>query len=266
MKNEIIKIFYNLENILYVGGESTVKENIESTNNEEYINKFINTQIKSVDCKFIITTYDSCHKIPNINFDLKIGDESHHLVGSQYEKTKHAFHKIKSDKTLFMTATEKIIECSSNNKYLDKIIYSMNDETIFGKLIDFKSINWAIENKKISDYNLIILKNTEDEINNIIKSLNLVISYKELFFSAFMALKSIEKYNDLTHLLIYTNKTENSKLVEQYIEDILNLNIINIDKDNYYNKALHSKSNDNFYDRNVEGKVISSAMLVNYKI
>ena len=54
-----------------------------------------------------------------------------------------------------MTATEKVIE---NNK-TNKVIYSMDDENIFGKIIDMKSINWAIENKKITDYNLIILKN-----------------------------------------------------------------------------------------------------------
>jgi predicted helicase len=77
----------------------------------------------------------------------------------------------------------------------------MEDENIFGKIIDIKSINWAIENKKITDYNLVILKNTEDEINNIINGLNLVdnnevknsiIHNKNLFLSAFMSLKSIE--------------------------------------------------------------------------
>ena len=66
-----------------------------------------------------------------------------------------------------MTATEKIIE----NNRTNKIIYSMDDEIIFGKIIDVKTINWAIEHKKITDYNLIILKNTEEEINNTLKSI-----------------------------------------------------------------------------------------------
>ena len=60
-------------------------------------------------------------------------------------------------------------------------------------------------------------------MNTIIKNLNLdnneeVIYHKDLFLSAFMALKSIEKYNDLTHILIYTNKTENAELVKKYID------------------------------------------------
>jgi predicted helicase len=152
-----------------------------------------------------------------------------------------------------MTATEKVVE----NNRTNKVIYSMDDENIFGKVIDIKSINWAIENKKITDYNLIILKNTEDEINNIINSLNLgennevqnsIMHNKDLFLSAFMSLKSIEKYTELTHILIYTNKTENSELVKKYIDVILTLNIININKENYYNKALHSNSKENLND------------------
>lgn len=253
MKNEIMKIYDNHKNILYIGGKIEKNKNytIESTTNDDDINKFINK--KSSKCKFIITTYDSCHKLSNNNFDFKIGDESHHLVGNEFEKTKNSFHKIKSNKSLFMTATEKVIE---NNK-TNKVIYSMDDKNIFGEIIDVKSINWAIENKKITDYNLVILKNTEDEINNIINSLDLgknneiqnsIIHHKDLFLSAFMSLKSIEKYNELTHILIYTNKTENSELVKKYIDVILELNIININKENYYNKALHSNSKKNLND------------------
>ena len=44
----------------------------------------------------------------NYTFDFKIADESHHLVGYNNNITKHSFHQIKSHKTLFMTATEKI--------------------------------------------------------------------------------------------------------------------------------------------------------------
>jgi predicted helicase len=246
MKNEIIKIFNNHENILFVGGE--IDCNVNSTTNKHVIQKFINK--KSSECKFIIATYASCYLLADDNiFDFKIGDEAHHLVcvEKESEKTYEKFHKIKSHKTLFMTATEKIAS---------KIEYTMDNENVFGKYIDVKTIHWAIENKKITDYNLIILKNTEDEIDNIIGSLNLCdkkmkhsISHnKELFLSAFMSLKSIEKYNGLTHILIYTNKIESSVLVEKYINIILQLNVININQENYYNKALCSNSKDNLSD------------------
>ena len=281
MKNEIMRIFNNPKNILYIGGETEKNGNheIESTTNEDNIHNFIN--IKSSESKFLITTYDSCHKLLNINFDFKIGDEAHHLVGSEFDKTKHAFHKIKSNKSLFMTATEKIVK----NNRTNKVIYSMDDKNIFGEVIDVKSINWAIKNKKITDYNLIILKNTEDEINNIINSLNLyenkdiinslnlyenkdIMNHKHLFLSAFMSLKSIEKYNDLTHILIYTNKTENSELVKKYIDIILNLNIINIiniNKENYYNKASHSNSKEKLNDIKLLNGLIKEGEITKFK-
>ena len=270
MKNEIMRIYNNHKNILYIGGETEKNENytIESTTKEDDINKFINK--KSYDCKFLITTYDSCNKLSNNKFDFKIGDEAHHLVGSEFEKTKDSFHKIKSNKSLFMTATEKVVE----NNRTNKIIYSMDDKNIFGEVIDIKSINWAIENKKITDYNLVIVKNTEDEINNIINSLNLgennevqnsIMHHKDLFLSAFMSLKSIEKYNELTHILIYTNKTENSELVKKYIDVILTLNIININKKNYYNKALHSNSKENLNDIKLSDGSIKEGEISKFK-
>ena len=270
MKSEIMRIYNNHKNILYIGGEIEKNENytIESTTKEDDINKFVNK--KSSDCKFLITTYDSCNKLSNNNFDFKIGDEAHHLVGSEFEKTKVSFHKIKSNKSLFMTATEKVVE----NNRTNKIIYSMDDKNIFGEIIDIKSINWAIENKKITDYNLVILKNTEDEINNIINSLNLddnievqnsIMHHKDLFLSAFMSLKSIEKYNELTHILIYTNKTENSELVKKYIDVILTLNIININKENYYNKALHSNSKENLNDIKLSDGSIKEGEISKFK-
>ena len=249
MNNEILKIFNNNALILNIGGDNK-KDN-------ENIEKFINK--KSNSYKFIITTYSSCHLLSNDKyyFDLKIGDESHHLVGTENEITKYSFHKIRSDKTLFMTATEKIITAKSNVN-----VYSMDNEEIFGTIIDNKSINWAIENKKITDYNIIILKNTENEINNIINGLNLkngsisMKKHKDIFLSAFMALKSIERYESVSHILIYTNTTKNSVLIKEYIDILLKLNIFNIDKDNYYNQALHSKSNKKLLDQKLHNDTI----------
>ena len=287
MKNEIMKIFNNSNNILLIGSE------LFATTNEDKIKQFINGENSDIngkdsningkdsningkdsninECKFIITTYVSSYLLSNnYMFDLKIGDEAHHLVGTESEKTKESFHKIKSNKTLFMTATEKVIENNKSNK----VLYSMDDKEIFGERIDEKSICWAIEHKKITDYYLIILKNTENEIDNIINSLNLdndpeikssIIDHKDLFLSAFMSLKSIEKYSDLTHILIYTNKTENSELVKKYVDIILELNIININKENYYNKSLHSNSKENLYDIELSDKSIKEGEITKFK-
>lgn len=245
--NEILKIFPNKSNILFVGGDS--RDNIEATTDKNKIIDFINDN-NNGQPKFVITTYHSCYLLTdlNITFDFKIGDEAHHLVGLDKEELKgfRLFHKIKSNKSLFMTATEKTFETQFNKEPL----YSMNDESIFGKYIDVKSVHWAIENKKIADYNILVLKNTECEVSNIINNLKLDISNKELFISCYMTLKSMDKYKGLTHILLYTTTIDDADQASKYIEAILSADVISIIKENIYYNSIHSKS-DNDFDNEV---------------
>jgi superfamily II DNA or RNA helicase len=230
MINEIIKIFPEIK-ILCIGTKKMFN-NITFTTNKNNIKFFIETNNNF----FIITTYTSCYLLTSYNFDFKIGDEAHHLVGNITDKEKGylKFHDIISSNTLFMTATEKTDDESN---------YSM-DNDMFGKIIDRKSIYWAIENKKITDYHLMVFRNTESEIQHIINNLKIEIKNNELFMSAFMSLISLEKYDDLTHILIYTNTTYNSDLVKLYIDRIVESGILkNINYNNIYNKSLHCKEN-----------------------
>lgn len=237
---EILKIFPNKNNILLVGGDE--ENGIKSASSGEEIIAFLNNNIiLTTEPKFVISTYHSCHLLVDrdISVDFKIGDEAHHLVGIEREEERgfRLFHKITSKKSLFMTATEKTIETRANRE-----TYSMEDETAFGKYIDIKSVYWAIENKKITDYNIVILKNTEDEVDNIIISLRVNVSNKELFMSCYMCLKSFELYKDLSHVLLYTNTIDDADLATKYIAELLELDIVSIKKDDIYNNALHSKN------------------------
>lgn len=240
---EILKIYPLTKNILCVGGDSDC-----STTNTSRIKSFI--QAKSNDPLFVITTYSSCYLLLDCNFDFIIGDEAHHLVGIDDEtKSYKQFHNIRRNKALFMTATEKNIGA----KY-DQIVYSMDDESLFGQYIDTKSVCWAIENKKITDYDLLILSNTETEIDVVIRQLGIINANKDLFMATFMALKSIEKYSDLTHILLCCNKTESADKVLEYANIILDKQILSIDRKDIYCESLHSNKKINIdpYDSNSE--------------
>lgn len=190
---------------------------------------------------FVITTYDSCSKLVGLHFDMKIGDECHHLTGIERENDGYLrFHDIISNKSLFMTATKKIVDTTNDNK-----VFSMDHEEIFGKCIDEKSVKWAIDNKVITDYKVVVIKATENTIDDIIGDLDIQLDDKtvEIFISAYMTLKSINSYDDLSHVLCYTNTTEHAELMQTFIDILLNKGIFpSLDKNEFYNKALHSGS------------------------
>lgn len=226
--NQSLLLFYKKENIYINGG------NIINTNE---IKLFIKN--KNINMKIIITTYKSAKYFNNYIFDLKIADEAHHLTGNNIIYNK--FHLIQSYKTLFMTATEKIIDINNDNNIL-----TMNDKNIFGEYIDIKNIKWAINNNKITDYNILLLSNTINDINIIINFLQLNIKNKELFLAAFMTLKAINQFENITHILIYTNKIKHCKLIIDYIIILLNSNLfINLNKNDFYYKSLDSSINKN---------------------
>ena len=239
-KESILSIFKKKEYIFVIGsGEN------RSTNFKE-IDQFLN---RSQKYHFIITTYHSCFLLNNdkYKFDFKIGDEAHHLASSKINLEDHGtflqFHNIKSSYTLFMTATEKMLENKSSNK----ILYSMDDSKIFGNYLDTKSIKWATENKYITDYQVLILHNNISFINHLLEILEIpfIDVNKQLFLSAYMALKSLISYSDLSHVLIYCNTTEKSDLVNEYIHKLIEFNIFPTLKDSIYYKSLHSNGSQN---------------------
>lgn len=191
---------------------------------------------------FVITTYASCSKLVGLHFDMKIGDECHHLTGIEHENDGYLrFHDIGSNKSLFMTATKKIVDTTNGNT-----AFSMDDEDIFGNCIDEKSVKWAIDNKVITDYKVVVLKATGNNIDDIIGDLDIQLHDKnvEIFISAYMTLKSMASYDGLTHVLCYTNTTTHAEQMQKFIDILLDKGIfLSLDKNEFYNKALHNGSN-----------------------
>jgi superfamily II DNA or RNA helicase len=217
-------------------------------------NMYLLNNMKSRNTNIVLTTYHSSNKLVakckllNFTFDIKIGDEAHHLVTNKKDVSKNTFdkfHLIPSDYSLFMTATTKTLE-----NFETTSCYNMYDETIYGDIIDSKSVKWAIDNEKITDYNIICIYNEDNYLETLIDKINLdtlcskdyTFNKKELFMSAYFALKSL---NDglVSHILIYANKCQSALIIRKIVDILINMNIF----DNINNSILENKSN--FYNR-----------------
>ena len=143
---------------------STLDLPFESTTNEKTIKDFI---IKNKSNFFIISTYNSSHKISKISkelkfkFDLCIFDEAHRTVGTKdklfskllYEKN------ITIKKRLFMTATKREVKNF-------KDIVDMSNLDIYGDVAHEISFKSAIESKNpiLCNYQFIALGVSKNEI------------------------------------------------------------------------------------------------------
>ncbi len=145
--------------------------------------------------RFIIfSTYQSALRIKEAQeaglneIDLIICDEAHRTVGAMYSSNgrddKNAFtlchsdEHIKAKKRLYMTATPKVYSESSKAKAKEKdnVIYSMDDEEIFGEEIYTLNFSKAIALDLLTDYKVIILAVRKENLSGVTNSVNKKIS------------------------------------------------------------------------------------------
>lgn len=145
--------------------------------------------------RFIIfSTYQSALRIKEAQeaglngIDLIICDEAHRTVGAMYSTNErddknaftlcHSDENIKAKKRLYMTATPKVYSESSKAKAKesDNIIYSMDDEEIFGEEIYTLNFSKAIALDLLTDYKVIILAVRKENLSGVTNSVNKKIS------------------------------------------------------------------------------------------
>jgi predicted helicase len=100
------------------------------------------------------------------NFDLIICDEAHRTTGSKFAgDVESAFVKvhdaqfIKASKRLYMTATPRIYGDSAKIKEEqgDVALYSMDDESLYGKILHTINFSEAVSRGLLCDYKVIVL-------------------------------------------------------------------------------------------------------------
>ncbi len=145
--------------------------------------------------RFIIfSTYQSALRIKEAQeaglneIDLIICDEAHRTVGAMYSSNErddknaftlcHSDGNIKATKRLYMTATPKVYSESSKAKAKEKdnVIYSMDDEEIFGEEIYTLNFSQAIALDLLTDYKVIILAVRKENLSGVTNSVNKKIS------------------------------------------------------------------------------------------
>lgn len=148
--------------------------------------------------RFIIfSTYQSALRIKEAQeaglkeIDLIICDEAHRTVGAMYSSNErddknaftlcHSDENIKATKRLYMTATPKVYSESSKAKAKEKdnVIYSMDDEEIFGEEIYTLNFSKAIALDLLTDYKIIILAVRKENLSGVTNSVNKKISQLE---------------------------------------------------------------------------------------
>ncbi len=158
----------------------------------------VHEKAKKENKRFIIfSTYQSALRIKEAQeaglgeIDLIIGDEAHRTVGAMYSSNErddknaftlcHSDEHIKAKKRLYMTATPKVYSESSKAKAKesDNVIYSMDDEEIFGQEIYTLNFSKAIALDLLSDYKVIILAVRSKNLSGVTNSVNKKISQLE---------------------------------------------------------------------------------------
>lgn len=240
-----IKLFYPLTLIfrLYSKNEYGNKLKIES-NLEDYLKS------KSR-FKIIVCTYHSSPKIlelsrnTNTTFDLVILDEVHHLL----EKKQKKFNKIldvEFRKRINLTATPNLSDEDGKK-------YSFKNSEIFKGINNIKSIDWSIKNNYVSDYNILVIDDSEYSLD---KSILQKYQNMELILSGYIGVKAIMD-GISNKILIYCNRVDNAKKVKNIIDDILVImrkNGNQVDIGNYVLNGEDNKDTRNNVLKDFKGK------------
>lgn len=196
-------------------GDITLEEfNIPVTTSPEIISSYVSNQGSKK--KVIFSTYQSLDvltnglkQIPNFKFNITIFDEAHRTAGAKNSKLFSLAlydENIDSEKRLFMTATERLVRPWIVKKAAeyDRVVFSMDDEAIYGKSFHRFDFGQAIDNGVIADYRIIVAGVRQSEVSELIKANKWLVNSEENseeyftsgqnLFRQLLLLKSIQEF------------------------------------------------------------------------
>jgi superfamily II DNA or RNA helicase len=116
---------------------------------------------------------DGCSRVKDFQFDLTIFDEAHRTAGlrnSPLFSLALDNHVIRSRMRLFMTATERMVRSRVREvvEEAQRIVFSMDDQNVYGPVFHKLSFGKAISQKIIADYRIVLAGVTESEVLKLI--------------------------------------------------------------------------------------------------
>lgn len=164
-----------------------------STNVPNIIHQFKSLKLHSNDGMTVVfSTYQSIDVISKAQkelakiypefseFDLIICDEAHRTTGAKLaSEDESAFTKvhdnnfIKAKKRLYMTATPRLYDQETKSKaaQAEALLWSMDDEKIYGEEIYRIGFGEAVEKKLLTDYKVLILTLSENDVPPVIQNM-----------------------------------------------------------------------------------------------
>lgn len=222
----------------------------------------------------VFCTYQSIKKIVAAQedgfpeFKLVICDEAHRTVGLKDKKIKetpefkivHDNSKIKIQNRLYMTATPKLFDVSkkTDKTLQDNVLWDMSDEDVYGKDFFTYSFTTGVENKYLSDFQVVILGLIEDEFQATYDKYSLLseteeqIDKKILSMPDFVNLIGIRKIIDehkIKKAISFCRYATKNKGNSKYITNFFNNHIANEDPDTYQTRVTME---------HIDGTMISS--------
>ncbi len=185
--------------------------NVPVTTDSTIIAKFISAKTEIP--KIIFSTYQSLDVlskgVKKFQFDITIFDEAHRTAGAKNSGLfALALHNdfIQSKKRLFMTATERLVKpwVVKKAEEVNRVVFSMDNEQLYGPVFDRFNFGEAIQNKIISDYKIIVAGVRQKEIYDWIRKNNLLVhsdssteeyhTYAQNIFRQTMLVKSMKEF------------------------------------------------------------------------
>ena len=240
-----------------------------TTNSQEIVNFLSNTNRGQ---SIVFATYqslkvisDSLNVMPNYSFDLTIFDEAHRTAGSKTSQLfSLALHDefVKSKKRLFMTATERLIKPWILKKAAeyDRVVFSMDDELVYGKVLHQFNFGDAIKQGVISDYRIVVAGVKESEARELISSNNWIVnkssdaterfSSSQNIFRQILLLKSMQEF-PIKKVITFHSTVKSAK------EFIDGLNSTEIDIKTVYKTLWPELKKEDLYFDHISGEMSS---------